>query len=251
MKLWILQSWVWPYKAPLDALQRFKLCTTCPHWHGSHQACSEPWHPGWPFPAAPRLKTCMCLVHRYLHLSSLLQQPRPRNKPRWVKKHFLKMKSLKAPLCMLIFSPVISYHNSGTMAALIQVERNSLRKCRPIRKYFGSQRVQHVQSLACYYIMILLWHHDQWPKYFKWPAEAGDILATSNFEGTSNLSQQINRMGNNVHHAPCVTPKAALYNFHENRPFCGIDKLVFQCFPVVDMKLNHLSEEAASQHWGM
>ena len=164
MKLWILQSWVWLYKAPLDALQRFKLCTTCPHWHGSHQACSEPWHPGWPFPAAPRLKTCMCLVHRYLHLSSLLQQPRPRNKPRWVKKHFLKMKSLKAPLCMLIFHQLsvitipkpwqlwfrwreIHWGNAGLSGSILD--------------HSGCNMSNPWHATTSWYYFILLWHHDQ------------------------------------------------------------------------------------------
>ena len=78
--------------------------------------------------------------------------------------------------------------------------------------------------------------------------EAADILATSNFLGTSNVSQQIGRMGNNVTHCPCITPKAALYNFREQRPFTGIDKMVFQAFPVARMKLDHLTEEESSQH---
>ena len=62
------------------------------------------------------------------------------------------------------------------------------------------------------------------------------------------MSQQIDRMGVSELRAPCVTPKAFLWNFAEKRPFTGIDKLIFQCFPVDDMKLTCLSETVASQH---
>lgn len=68
------------------------------------------------------------------------------------------------------------------------------------------------------------------------------------FEGTLNMSQQIDRMGTNQECSPCITPKAQLFNFVKKRPFTGVDKLVFQGFPVGNLKLTHLTEEETSQH---
>lgn len=73
-------------------------------------------------------------------------------------------------------------------------------------------------------------------------------MVTHGFTGTLNMSQQIDRMGVSDTRAPCVTPKAFLWNFTEKRPFTGIDKLIFQCFPVQDLQLTSLTEPVASQH---
>ncbi len=95
--------------------------------------------------------------------------------------------------------------------------------------------------------------HSQSPDFYNKESsatapKATDIMVTHGFTGTLNMSQQIDRMGVSELRAPCVTPKAFLWNFCEKRPFTGIDKLMFQCFPVDNMKLTCLDEPVASQH---
>ena len=132
----------------------------------------------------------------------------------------------------------------------VQVDRDTLRKCRCIRRYSASQRVQNAP------ISEMSWKVNQYSQSptllnKEWSAtapKATDIMVTHGFTGTLNMSQQINRMGVSELRAPCVTPKAFLWNFAEKRPFTGIDKLIFQCFPVDDMKLTCLEEPVASQH---
>lgn len=73
-------------------------------------------------------------------------------------------------------------------------------------------------------------------------AEAADIIMTIGRQSTINVSQQIDRMGGTGPCAPCVTPKAGLFSYQKGRPFFGADKFLFQAFPVMDLKLNHLTE---------
>ncbi len=54
-------------------------------------------------------------------------------------------------------------------------------------------------------------------------------------------------MGKNEERSPCVTPNAELYNFEEGRPFTGCDKLVFQAFPMMDLKVKKMTERAPQQ----
>lgn len=108
--------------------------------------------------------------------------------------------------------------------------------------YLSQRCVERCQSISM---------HSPLTSNKEWSAtapKAADIMVTHGFTGTLNMSQQIDRMGVSELRAPCVTPKAFLWNFAEKRPFTGIDKLIFQCFPVDDMKLTCLSETVASQH---
>lgn len=99
------------------------------------------------------------------------------------------------------------------------------------------------------------------------PCKAADIFHTDGFKGTLNFTQQINRMTPSESTSPCITPQAQLFNFKAKRPFTGlspscqqnpglpltcwlpgIDKFIFQAFPIQKLKTQHLTDQACVLH---
>ena len=68
------------------------------------------------------------------------------------------------------------------------------------------------------------------------------MYATAGIEGIFDLSQQIDRMRCSTTVAPCMTPAGELFNTVQGRLFSGAEKLIFQCFPLQKLHLQHLTE---------
>lgn len=186
-----------------------------------------------------------------------VNEPRPAPKnPRWVRKHYLKMKELKARerwifvmrieknfwtqiwFCHVLCRWTLHYcESAATSVASLRHNVSSMHL---------SQR--WVESTLLDIASVIKLHHLQHFSTTWSDPKAADVMVTHGFTGTLNMSQQIDRMGVSDTRAPCVTPKAFLWNFTEKRPFTGIDKLIFQSFPVQDLHLTSLTEPVASQH---
>lgn len=111
---------------------------------------------------------------------------------------------------------------------------DALKPCRWARKYFATQRMQHVMTPGFNNGSIC--------------SEAADIYNTAEFGGTADFSQQLDRMGSSEYFTPCVTPGGVLVNFTKKRPVTGIEKFMLQGFPVHLLHLQKLSERATRKH---
>ena len=74
--------------------------------------------------------------------------------------------------------------------------------------------------------------------------EVGDLMSSIDFHGTLNMNRTVKRAGDDHELVPVISPGSQLFSFHpdQRRPYTGLDKMVFQSFPVEKMNFSQMSE---------
>ncbi|CAK9064861.1 unnamed protein product [Durusdinium trenchii] len=72
---------------------------------------------------------------------------------------------------------------------------------------------------------------------------AVEVYESGGHKGTLSVSQQINRMTVKGQNVPCITPGAQLWNMEKKRLLTGLEKMLFQGYPVHRLKLRQMKEK--------
>ena len=145
------------------------------------------------------------------------------SRPRWLKKHWNKMKTLKVHVCFLQKQPLACHLQPGGPQA-----GEDLQVC---QKVFLCTK-----SFACDFDVCIACQCENAKIFWVWVTmpKAIDVFTTTNHEGMINISQQIDRMStSNGQLAPCVTPGAELWSMRRKRLLSGEVGTYFDsnCFP--------------------
>lgn len=115
------------------------------HWHEGQEVSWRTKLLYYPFPSLQQMSVWVLREHSNTWFSFTCLPPlrsKALKKPKWVKKHFLKMKQLKAwpsmvpPLCRCF-----------QVSAESEVDPSSLKPCPQAKTWFDTQRVHHARSL--------------------------------------------------------------------------------------------------------